>query len=72
MATEREQAAALREDRQDLLQVVRLRFGEIEPAVAERVEAIEDAGLLQHLILLAANEPYERLLRELGIGARAL
>ena len=72
MATERDGSAVLREDRRDLLEVVRMRFGEPESDLLERVEGLSDAGVVQHLILVAANEPYPRLLRELGLGAQSL
>lgn len=68
---EREQQEPLAQDRQDLLEVIRLRFGEPDPALARRIEALSDAGLLQHLILIAANDTLPLLRRQLGLSSEA-
>ncbi|MCL6564111.1 MAG: hypothetical protein K6U87_13995 [Firmicutes bacterium] len=45
------------EDRQDLLQVLTMRFGTLPPEVAEAVRRVTDFEAVDHLILVAANAP---------------
>jgi hypothetical protein len=45
------------DDREDLLTVLRMRFGDIAPGIVEEVYKINDLDTLERLILVAANSP---------------
>lgn len=51
------QEADLVQDREDLLHVLRMRFGEIAPGIVEKVYEMNDLDTLERLILVAANAP---------------
>ncbi|PGS78523.1 hypothetical protein COC69_15105 [Bacillus cereus] len=50
-----EKDAMLVNDREDLIAVLRMRFGEISGGIIEKIYAIHDMNSLQRLILAAAN-----------------
>lgn len=45
------------QDREDLLQVLKLRFGDIAPGIIEAIYEINDLDTIERLILVAANAP---------------
>lgn len=45
------------QDREDLLQVLRMRFGDIAPGIVEAIYMIDDLNTIERLILVAANAP---------------
>jgi len=45
------------QDREDLIAVLRMRFGEVPPAVIDFIYAVYSPDTLQRLILVAANAP---------------
>ena len=45
------------QDREDLLSVLRMRFGDISPGIIEEVYKINELDALERLILVAANAP---------------
>ncbi|WP_027417348.1 hypothetical protein [Aneurinibacillus terranovensis] len=47
--------SVLQTDRNDLLAVLRLRFGTVPEEILEKIEAIADIDVLERLILAAAN-----------------
>ena len=54
-------------DRDDLLQVLMLRFGKVPTEINARIAAIQDGDRLDHLILSAANAPnWEEFLLDLS------
>ncbi|MUK88007.1 hypothetical protein GMD78_06290 [Ornithinibacillus sp. L9] len=57
------------QDREDLLHVLRMRFGDIAPGIVEKIYEINDLENLERLILVAANAPTLRIfLEELESG----
>jgi len=57
------------QDREDLIQILRMRFGEIAPGIIEKIYEISDLDTLERLILVAANAPTLRIfLEELEAG----
>ena len=52
-----ENEAALVQDREDLLYVLKIRFGDIAPGIIEAVYNISELERLERLILVAANAP---------------
>ncbi|SET17307.1 hypothetical protein SAMN05216389_106162 [Oceanobacillus limi] len=57
------------QDREDLLHVLRMRFGDIAPGIVEKIYEIDDLEALERLILVAANAPTLRIfLEELEAG----
>lgn len=64
-----EQEADFVQDREDLLYVLQLRFGEIAPGIIEAIYQISDLHTLERLILIAANAPtFKIFLEELEAG----
>jgi len=52
-----EEEASLVRDREDLISVLRMRFGKISPDIIKSVYALNDLETLERLILAAANAP---------------
>lgn len=52
-----EQEAAIAADREDLYQLVTMRFGNVPSSVLEAIYHIEDYATIERLILVAANAP---------------
>lgn len=52
-----ENEAELVQDREDLLYVLKIRFGDIAPGIIEAVYNIRQLDRLERLILVAANAP---------------
>ncbi|SER64168.1 hypothetical protein SAMN04487944_107110 [Gracilibacillus ureilyticus] len=52
-----EQEAQIGDDRQDLLEILRMRFGAIPPSLEEQLYQLQDYATLERLILVAANAP---------------
>lgn len=52
-----EQEAELVRDREDLIAVLRMRFGKISPEIVEAVYELNQIETLERLILAAANAP---------------
>lgn len=68
MEKEREQEA-LKIDKEDLLAVLHMRFGDIPAAVREKVENIDKLDTVERLIIVAANVPtWDVFLQELKEG----
>lgn len=68
-----ESDAMLVEDREDLIAVLRMRFGFIPGEVIEAIYEINEMSALQRLILAAANSvSWEVFMRELEAGADAV
>lgn len=64
-----EEDALLVEDREDLITVLRMRFGDISGDVIEKIYDINDGNTLQRLILAAANAPsFSGFLQEFEAG----
>lgn len=64
-----EEDANLVEDREDLIALLRMRFGDIPPGVIESVYKIDEHSTLERLILVAANAPeFKVFLEELEAG----
>lgn len=67
-----EEDADLVQDREDLISVIRMRFGDIEPAIIEEIYKLNDLETLERLILVAANAPSLKIfLEELEEGEGA-
>lgn len=65
-----EEDANLVQDREDLIAVLRMRFGDIQPGVVDAVYEISDMNTLERLILVAANAPELKIfLEELEEGS---
>ncbi|RKQ30750.1 hypothetical protein [Oceanobacillus halophilus] len=57
------------QDREDLLHILRMRFGDIAPGIVESIYNIDDLNTLERLILVAANAPTLKIfLEELEAG----
>src|SRR5690625_4086950 len=52
-----EHEANLVDDREDLLAVLRMRFGDLAPGIIEEVYALNDLDTIERFILVAANAP---------------
>jgi len=52
-----EQEAQIGEDRQDLIEILHMRFGTLPPKVEERLYQLDDFETIERLILVAANAP---------------
>jgi hypothetical protein len=52
-----EEESDMVQDREDLLSILRMRFGEVDPEVVENVYALKDLNTIERLILVAANAP---------------
>lgn len=67
-----EEEAQIGEDRQDLIEVLRMRFGDIPSQVEERLYQLNDFETIERLILVAANAPTLKVfLEELDQGNQA-
>ncbi|MDP4103839.1 MAG: hypothetical protein Q8935_02705 [Bacillota bacterium] len=67
-----ESDAFLVDDREDLINVLQMRFGGINGAIIERIYEIDDMNTLQHLILAAANAvSWDVFVEELSAGERS-
>lgn len=63
---------ALETDKEDVLAVLTLRFGEVPAEVAQTIAQLTDASKVERLVLVAANVPkFSKFLEELGEGAEA-
>jgi len=52
-----EEEAELVEDKEDLIAVLRMRFGKISPEMIDHIYTLNDLDTLERLILAAANAP---------------
>lgn len=67
-----EEDAMLVQDREDLIAVLRMRFGTIPPKVVESIYKIDQLDTLQSLILAASNVPeWQLFLDELHMNEEA-
>ncbi|TMN23683.1 hypothetical protein FH966_12860 [Lentibacillus cibarius] len=58
------------EDREDLIAILKMRFGEIPPKVIETIYDIKDYNTLERLILVASNVPSLKIfLEEMEAGS---
>ncbi|MDC3413513.1 hypothetical protein NC797_17640 [Aquibacillus sp. 3ASR75-11] len=65
-----EEEAGLMQDREDLIEVLRMRFGSISPDIIESIYEISQLEKIERLILVAANTPeLEMVLEEMQEGA---
>lgn len=68
MSMDREERA-LKTDKEDLLAILQMRFGEVPEEVRETIEQIDKLETLERFILVAANVPtWETFLQELKEG----
>jgi hypothetical protein len=57
------------QDREELLYILRMRFGDIAPGIIEAIYDVHDLHTLERLILIAANAPTLKVfLEELEAG----
>jgi len=64
-----ENEAMLIEDREDLIGILRMRFGSISGEMIEKIYNINDNNTIERLILVAANAPtFEIFIEELKEG----
>lgn len=62
----------LKQDLEDLLALLEMRFGQIPPDVLARIEGIDKTDTMQRLILVAANAAdWDVFLQELEAGDAA-
>lgn len=67
-----ENDAMLIDDREDLIAVIRMRFGDIPGKMVEEIYEIQDMSTLQRLILAAANaSSWEVFLEEFQAGTQS-
>lgn len=59
-----EENADFVQDREDLISVLRMRFGDINPGVIESIYELNDLDSLERLILVAANAPSLKIFLE--------
>lgn len=65
-----EDGASYVQDREDLIAILKMRFGEIPPKVIEEIYAIEEYDTLERLIVVSSNVPSLKIfLEELKEGA---
>ncbi|MUV36732.1 hypothetical protein JNUCC1_00536 [Lentibacillus sp. JNUCC-1] len=65
-----EEEADFVQDREDLLGVLRMRFGSVPPKVIDHIYELSDLDTLERLILVAANAPsFEIFLEEMNEGS---
>ena len=61
-----EKESDLVQDREDLIAILRMRFGQVSPHMIERIYELNELDTLERLILVAANVPsYETFLEEM-------
>lgn len=58
------QQAELEQDREDLIGILKMRFGRIPPLMIEAVYDLDDMEMIERLILVAANAPTLRIFIE--------
>ncbi|RCW67024.1 hypothetical protein [Saliterribacillus persicus] len=64
-----EEEAAIGEDREDLIQLLTMRFGSMPPNVLEAIYQLNEFETIERLILVAANAPtLKTFLEELQEG----
>ncbi|QKY68572.1 hypothetical protein [Lentibacillus sp. CBA3610] len=64
-----EQEAAMQQDREDLIGLLKMRFGSLEPDVVEAIYQLDDFDTIERLILVGANAPdFKTFLEELEEG----
>lgn len=64
--------AALQSDREDLLAVLVMRFGDVPNDIQAHIAAVTELDTLERLILVAANAPdWRSFVEELNAGSRA-
>lgn len=67
-----EKEAEFVQDREDLIAVLQMRFGDIPPGVIQNIYDLNDLDTLERLILVAANAPsFKVFLEELEEGSGA-
>lgn len=67
-----EKEADFVQDREDLLALLQMRFGEVPPSVIQNIYDLNDLDTLERLILVAANAPsFKIFLEELEEGSGA-
>ena len=59
-----EEEADMVQDREDLLSILRMRFGEMSPEVVQSIYEINDLNTIERLILVAANAPTSKVFLE--------
>lgn len=70
--TDEVQRAASQTDREDLLAVLSMRFGDVPPDIQMRIATVTGLDTLERLILVAANAPdWRSFVEELDAGAHA-
>ena len=52
-----EQEAAIGDDREDLIEILSMRFGSVSPEILEAIYQLNDFDTIERLILIAANAP---------------
>ena len=52
-----EENASFVDDREDLISVLRMRFGELNPGIIDSIYKLDDLDSIERLILVAANAP---------------
>ncbi|MGM8364954.1 hypothetical protein ACLIBG_05645 [Virgibacillus sp. W0181] len=64
-----EEDAQFVQDREDLISILRMRFGDVSPKVIEEIYKLDEIDTLDRLILVAANAPsYGVFLEEMEAG----
>lgn len=59
-----EENAGFVQDREDLISVLRMRFGDINPGIIERIYELNELDSIERLILVAANAPSLKIFLE--------
>ncbi|MBP1969922.1 hypothetical protein J2Z83_002030 [Virgibacillus natechei] len=67
-----EEDAGFVQDREDLISVLRMRFGDVSPGIIESIYDLKDLDTLERLILVASNAPSLKVfLEELEEGTES-
>ncbi|WP_174613532.1 hypothetical protein [Virgibacillus ihumii] len=65
-----EDEASFVDDREDLLAILKMRFGEIPPGIIQAIYDIKEYDAIERLILVASNVPsFEIFIEELEEGS---
>lgn len=65
-----EEEAEFVQDREDLIAILHMRFGDVPPALVEQIYELNDLDTLERLILVAANAPnFNIFLEEMEEGS---
>lgn len=65
-----EEEAGFVQDREDLITVLQMRFGELPPTLVTQIYELNDLDTLERLILIAANAPnFKTFLEEMAEGS---